>query len=290
LGAVAALLLGAGLLLLLFRFLPVTAGNVDRGAYDLFHLFSTIPVTNAMVTNWAFALVLIFTVRRLVGKSPGIIPRRGQAVLEILLEKLRDLFEPIVGGRALPLVFPFLLVLFIYILAENWSGLLPGVGAFGMLDGGGHLRYFFRPGHADLNATLGLAIAATGAWLYFVLRFAGPREFLHDTFGNKADRREVPLPVHLALGVVFLGVGIVDSISILFRVVSLSFRLYGNIFGGENLLTRMLGLFGYLVPVPFYFLEMLIGAIQALVFTLLVAVYIGLLTNQEHGGEAAHRT
>jgi F-type H+-transporting ATPase subunit a len=277
----AAVIFGA---ILLSFVLPVKTAAVSRQAYDLFHVLGRLPVTNAMVTNWVLALVLIFSVRRILGKEPSIIPTRGQAAVEILWEKMHALFEPIVGARALPHVFPFLLTLFIYILVENWSGLLPGVGAFGMVDGAGHLRYFFRPSNADLNATLGLAIASTAAWAYFVLRYAGPRAFLQDTFGNKADRREVPLPLYLILGVVFLGVGVVDLISMLFRIVSLSFRLYGNIFGGENLIMRMLGLFGYLVPVPFYFLEMLIGVIQALVFTLLTAVYIGLLTNH-HGPE-----
>ena len=84
----------------------------------------------------------------------------------------------------------------------------------------------------------------------------------------------------------FFGVGIIEVISILFRLVSLTFRLFGNIFGGENLLTSMHGIFAYILPVPFYFLEMLIALIQALVFTLLVAVYIGLICN--HGDEEEH--
>jgi F-type H+-transporting ATPase subunit a len=268
---------------LLGSFLPVSTGNVSKQAYDLVTVFSSIPITNAMVTNWILSLLVIFSIRRIVGRSPAIIPTRSQAILEILVEKLQALFEPIVGKHALPHVYPFLLTLFVYILLQNWSGLLPGVGAFGFLEHG-HLHYFFRPTHADLNATIGLALASFGAWLYFVLRHAGPRVFLWDTFGNKANRREVPLAIYLALGAIFIGVGLVDVISMLFRVVSLSFRLYGNVFGGENLISRMMGLFAYLVPVPFYFLELLIGLIQALVFALLTAVYIGLLTN--HEGEA----
>jgi F-type H+-transporting ATPase subunit a len=216
----------------------------------------------------------------MIGKRPAIIPGRGQAALEIVMEKLENMFEPIVGKRALPHVFPLLLTLFIYIFIQNVSGLFPGVGAFGLMQNG-HFHYFFRPTNADLNATLGLALVSFFAWFYVVLRHVGPRALLHDTFGNKADPKEVPMAIYLGLGVIFIGVGLVDVISMLFRVVSLSFRLYGNIFGGENLITKMLGLSAYVVPVPFYFLEILIGFIQALVFTLLTAVYIGLLTNHE---------
>lgn len=268
-----------------YRFFPVAPEAVSRKPYDLFTAFSRFPITNAMVTNWVLALVVIFGMRFAVGKHPQIIPTRSQAVVEMLIEKLRTLFEPIVGKRVLPHVFPLLLTLFVYILIQNLSGLFPGVGAFGMEDSAGHFNYFFRPTNADLNATLGLALVSFFAWFYFVIRYAGAREFLHHTFGNKSDRKELSFGMYFSLGIIFLGVGVIDVISMLFRVVSLSFRLYGNIFGGENLLTSMLGLFAYFVPVPFYFLEMLIGFIQALVFTLLTAVYIGLITN--HGESEA---
>jgi F-type H+-transporting ATPase subunit a len=253
---------------------------VSKGAYELFRIAQRLPVTNAMVTNWVLAVVVIFGVRFAIGQKPLVIPGRGQAVLEMLLEKLHDLFEPIIGKHVMPHAFPLLLTLFIYILVQNLSGLFPGVGAFG-IRAGGHFYYFFRPTNADLNSTLGLAMVSFLGWLYFVLRYAGPKEFFHDTFGNKADRKELPFSIYLVLGLVFIGVGLVDVISILFRIVSLSFRLYGNVFGGENLITKMLGLVGYLFPVPFYLLEALIGLIQAVVFTMLSAVYIGLLTNHD---------
>jgi F-type H+-transporting ATPase subunit a len=274
----------AVLALVLWHLLPVATDAVDRSAHVLFTLPLHIPVTNAMVTNWVLSLAVIIAVRRIVGRHPTPVPSRGQALLELFVEKLRALFEPIVGQSALPHVLPLLLTFFLYILIQNWSGLLPGVGAFGLLDATGQLHYFFRPTNADLNATLGLALAATAGWGYIVLRHAGLKVFLHDTFGNRANRGELPFPLYLLMGLVFIGVGLVDLVSMLFRVVSLSFRLYGNTFGGESLISRMLGLFGYLVPIPFYFLELLIGLIQALVFTLLTAVYVGLLTNQ-HGGE-----
>ncbi len=245
-----------------------------------------LPITNSMVMSWVVSLLIIAVVRLMVRK-PMLIPSAGQAMIENLLLGIRDIMEPIVGKHMIGKVFPLLIGLFTFILIHNWSGLLPGVGAFGLRDAEGHIKYWLRPGNADLNMTIALAlVAAIGAWGYFVLRYAGIRTLIHDLFGNKADPREVPRLIYLLLFPIFFFVGLVEVISILFRPVSLSFRLFGNIFGGENLLANMTELAGWIVPVPFYFLELLIGAVQALVFTLLTAVYIGLICN--HGGEEAH--
>ena len=102
---------------------------------------------------------------------------------------------------------------------------------------------------------------------------------------NKADRKETPAEMYVLLAPSFLLVGVIEVVSIAFRPVSLSFRLFGNVFGGENLLTSMTGLAPYIVPIPFYFYEVLVGVVQALIFTLLVAIYIGLMTNHD---EEAH--
>jgi F-type H+-transporting ATPase subunit a len=151
----------------------------------------------------------------------------------------------------------------------------------------GHLKYWWRPGNADLNTTAALGIiAAVFSWAYFVLRYAGFKTLVVDLFGNKADRKDVGTAIWIFLIPIFIMVGLIEVVSILFRPVSLAFRLFGNVFGGENLLANMTGLVPYIVPVPFYFLETLIGLVQALVFTLLTAVYIGLICN--HGEEGEH--
>lgn len=267
-------------IILFWKFFPVHTTAVSKKAYELFSVLKFLPITNAMVTTWVISLLIILAVRKMVGR-PALVPGTKQSIIEVMIEGLRGLLEPIVGRRVFPKVFPLLLAFFLFILIQNWSGLLPGVGAFGLRKSDGHFFYFFRPANSDLNGTLALALISFGAWLYFVLRYAGLRHFLHHTFGNRADRASLSKTLYVALGFIFLGVGLIDLISMLFRVVSLSFRLYGNVFGGENLISSMLGLAAYLVPVPFYFLELLIGLIQALVFTLLTAVYIGLLTNDE---------
>jgi F-type H+-transporting ATPase subunit a len=235
-----------------------------------------------MVTTWIISLILIVGIRIWVGR-PEMIPNKGQAVMESFISSIRELLEPIVGGKAFPMAFPLLMGLFIFIVIHNWSALVPGVGAFGYVNEYGSLDYWFRPANADLNTTLAMAIVAMVAWFVISVRASGIRFFAWELFGNKADKKETPLPIYLSLSVIFVGVGFIEVVSILFRPVSLSFRLFGNVFGGENLLVGMTGIAPYLVPVPFYLYEVLVGVVQALIFTLLVAIYIGLITN--HGDE-----
>ncbi|EIP98469.1 F0F1-type ATP synthase, alpha subunit [Opitutaceae bacterium TAV1] len=267
---------------------PVLAAGDGHGisvaAEPLFHV-GPIPVTNSMVTSWVVALALIVIVRLAVGR-PKLVPGRGQAIVENLVQGLFDMLSPIVGPRVARPAFPLLIALFVFILIQNWSGLLPGVGSIKIQEAGGHWGDLIRPGNADMNGTIGLALVAMVAWVYFIIKYAGVKFILHDWFGNKADRSEIPGLIYYFLFLIFFGVGLIEIISIVFRPVSLSFRLFGNIFGGENLLHAMFGMQKWLLPTPFYLLELLIGVVQALVFTLLVAVYIGLICNHDEGHDS----
>lgn len=245
-------------------------------------------ITNAMVTGWVLSALLLTFILWLIGK-PSVVPGKGQAVVESLIEALRGVFEPIVGAKAFPAAFPLLVTFFIFILFHNWMGLLPGVGTMGwgqMVDGHFHLtRPLIRPHNADFNGTIALALVSFGAWAIIVFKFAGPKVILADLFGNKADKGETPGWLYPLLSVVFLLVGLIEVFSIAIRPFTLSVRLFGNVFGGENLLHGT----GFVFI--FYFMELLVGVIQALVFTLLTAVYIGLLCNHEggdHGHEEGH--
>lgn len=235
-----------------------------------------------MLTTWFFAILIIVAVKVFVGR-PEMIPNKGQAVFESIFEGIRSVIEPIVGHKMVPKTLPLLLCLFIFILINNWTGLLPGVGAFGMYDESGHLMYWFRPANSDLNTTVALASVAIIGWAYFVFRYAGVKLFLYDIFGNKADKKETPMPLYIFLSLIFILVGFIELISIAIRPITLSMRLFGNIFGGETLLTKMINMVPWYVPaaLPFYMLETLVGLIQALVFVLLTAVYIGLICNHE---------
>ncbi|MBW8780763.1 MAG: F0F1 ATP synthase subunit A [Verrucomicrobia bacterium] len=265
--------------------LPAFAAETGHGlspkAEALFHV-GPLPITNSILTSWIVAALLVIAVRLFVGR-PQLVPTRGQAVVENLLHGMRDLTAPIVGNKVAKYAFPLLITLFTFILIQNWSGLVPGVGTIFVKNSEGEMVELARPGNADLNGTAALAICAITCWFYFIMRYAGPRAVLKDIFGNKAQKSEMPAAVYYPLFLVFFVIGIIELVSIVFRPISLSFRLFGNVFGGENLLHAMSAISRWGLPVPFYFLEFIIGFVQALVFTLLVSVYIGLICNHGDG-------
>jgi len=240
-------------------------------------------ITSSMATGWVFSAILIGLILFAV-RSPKLLPSKAQSVFESILEALRDLFEPIVGKKAFPAVFPLLVTFFVFILLHNWMGLLPGVGTIGWghdVDGHFHLvSPWIRPFNSDFNGTIALALVSFGAWLIIVLKFAGPKLILWDLFGNKAEKSETPGWLYPILSLVFLIVGFIEVFSIIIRPFTLSVRLFGNVFGGENLLHGT-GFF-----FVFYFMELLVGLIQAIVFTLLTSVYVGLICN--HGDDHDH--
>ena len=132
---------------------------VSPSPYKLTEIFG-LPLTNTILTTWAVSILFIVVIRLTVGK-PKLIPGKGQAVIENLVAGLQELFEPILGKKAFGMVFPLLIGFFVFILIHNWSGLIPGVGAFGHYDDHGHFKYWMRPANSDLNATLGMALIAT---------------------------------------------------------------------------------------------------------------------------------
>jgi F-type H+-transporting ATPase subunit a len=263
-------------------------GGVSEKAEPVFHV-GHLPLTNSMLTSWGITLILVFFIRWLVGK-PQVVPARGQAVMEGLIGALRDLFEPIVGKKAMPAAFPLLVCFFVFILLHNWSGLFPFVGTLGWREinqaTGEQVGFipWLRPHTSDLNGTIALALTSFVGWFIIVLRYAGPKALFFDLFGNKADKKEIPAALYWSLSVVFLGVGAIEVMSILIRPITLSVRLFGNIFGGENLLHST-----SFIPI-FYFLEILVGLVQSFVFTLLTSVYIGLICNHgdDHGEGSEH--
>lgn len=240
-------------------------------------------LTNSMLTGWIISAVLVVLLLKMVGK-PKLLPTKGQAVIESLIEALRDLFEPIVGKKAFPMAFPLLITFFIFILFHNWMGLIPGVGTVGW----GHQAEgsfvidtpLIRPFNTDFNGTIALAAISFGAWAIIVFKIAGPKMLFWDLFGNKAEKSETPGWLYPILALVFIIVGFIEVFSIALRPFTLSVRLFGNVFGGENLLHGTSFIF------VFYFMELLVGLIQALVFTLLTSVYIGLICN--HGDDHDH--
>ena len=261
--------------------------NVSPSAYVLFSLFG-FPITNSFLMSVTVSLIIAVSVAFLIGR-PQLRPSRAQGTLEVLIEGLQGMFRPVIGDRMMPVTFPLLMSFFIFILIQNWSGLIPGVGTVGIVDmheGERHLTYFLRPPNTDLTNAVALGLISFAAWIFYVLRYAGLKNFLHELFGSKIKKSEVSAAIFYPMCVLFFLVGCIEVISILIRPVSLSFRLFGNMFGGENLLMNISGLVLWILPIPIYFMELMVGIVQAFVFTMLTAVYIGLACN--HPTEETH--
>ena len=241
------------------------------------------PITNSMVVTWIVTLGIVLFARRATRRMQQV-PDGTQNFLEWLVEGLHGFLEGIMGRRLVERTFWFFASVFIFILAANLVGLVPGVGSMGWghrTAGGFQLEEpFFRGANADVNLTLAMALVFFASWIVWGLQEIGPRAFLKELFAPKGESAGA---MKLLLVVVFFAAGCLEVISILFRPVSLSFRLYGNIFAGETLLETMARVpyFGWLVQIPFYFMELLVGVVQALVFMLLTAVFT-LLLCQHH--------
>jgi F-type H+-transporting ATPase subunit a len=255
------------------------------------------PITNSMVVTWAVAILLIVFARRST-RHMAEVPTGAQNLFEWLVEGLYGLLESILGRHLVERTFWFFATVFIFILAANWLGLVPGVGTIGW---GHHTEHGFvveepllRGANADLNMTLAMALVFFALWIVWAIQEVGVRGMFTELFAPKGETSGW---LRWLMLVVFFAAGCLEVISILFRPVSLSFRLYGNIFAGENMLERMATLvpgLGWLLPVPFYFMELLVGLVQAMVFMLLTAVFT-LLICQHHeeqhpqgAGAAAH--
>lgn len=256
----------------------------------------------AWFTNSIFVAVLVlllvgfFAIR--ATKNMTLVPHPAQNFFEWIVEFLYGQVEGIVGKRVAPRAFPLLATLFIFILVSNWMGLLPGVGTVGWGQPGeaplalDELNVaLFRPATADLNMTLGMAASFMIVWAWLTISDLGVIGFIEHTFAPKGGLKGF---LWWALLPIFIFVGAIELISIAFRPVSLSLRLFGNVFAGETLLHTMstLGdqmppwasfLASVAFPLPFYFLELLVGLLQAMVFALLCAVYIQLSSaHEEH--------
>jgi len=246
-----------------------------------------------MVVTWGVALLLIIFAQ-LATRQMKAIPTGLQNFWEWLVESLHNFLDGVIGHELVQKTFWFFATIFIFILASNWLGLIPGIGTIGYGEKvGDHFHItapWFRGVNADLNMTLAMALIFFACWIVWALQTNGPVGFLLHLFAPKGETTGF---LKLLMVFVFLIVGCLEVVSILFRPVSLSFRLFGNIFAGENMLEAMARLVpGWLgsiiIPIPFYFMELLVGIVQALVFMLLTAVFTLLICQHDEGHEAAH--
>jgi F-type H+-transporting ATPase subunit a len=226
------------------------------------------------------------------------VPSGGQNLMEALIEGWEGLMGNVLEPKVVKWVFPFAMSFFIFIVISNLTDLLPGVGSIGMgrPDQTSHLpfaiehvtRPFFRPPTTDVNLTIAMAGIFFVMCLYWAVKYNGPLGVIKHVFGVKVDSNKWLYPLLLLL---FVFIGVMESFSILFiRPVALALRLYGNIFGGETMLSMALAqkplLLAVFVGVPAYFFEVVVCLLQAFVFTMLVVAFVGTLcthSDEEHG-------
>ncbi len=252
-----------------------------------------LPITNTMLTSWLVMLVLI-ALGVYVGRRLDKIPGRLQTFFETLFSFILDYIEEVLESRTLALrFFPLLATLFLFILCGNWFGLLPGIGsivvspsvhagealeyadpAHGMFAETEHLEReehtvsLFHPISVDLNVTLALAIIS-----FVVIEVSGVLFLGFFTyFGKFLNVRSV---------MDFL-VGLIELISELARLLSFSFRLFGNMFAGKTLILVAMFFVPYLLPVPLMMYEVLVGFIQASIFALLTLFFIKIAISEAH--------
>ncbi|MEK7172444.1 MAG: FoF1 ATP synthase subunit a [Patescibacteria group bacterium] len=256
-----------------------------------FHGFT---ITNSLLCSW-LAVFLVVAFSLMARRKIAMIPKGLQNYCEVFLEGAYNLADNVTGSRGKTMKFlPIVLPLFIFILFNNWLGLLPGFGSIGFIAAREGERFFIpllRGGTADLNTTLALSIMAvvlthifgvvmSGAWGH-LNRFAGFKFFLElprKVFKEKNYQALLVNPIQFF-------VGLIEAVGEVAKVASLSFRLFGNVFAGEVLLASMAAIFAYAVPLPFIFLEIIVGIIQALIFAMLTLVFLSVMSShhaEEH--------
>jgi len=250
-------------------------------------------VTNSMLVTWIVAAgIIVFA--QIATRNIKPLPSGIQNFWEWLVESLYNFLENIIGRELVSKTFWFFATIFIFILFVNWFGLIPGVGTIGWghhdpSTGVFHVdRPLLRGGNADLNMTTAMAAIFFVLWLIWAIQAQGVAGFLKHLFAPKGETTGI---LKVLMAVIFFMVGWLEVVSILFRPISLSFRLFGNIYAGESILEAMSTMNPYvswLLPIPFYFMEILLCVVQAHVFILLTAVFTMLIAQHDHGPEHAH--
>ncbi|EKE16116.1 MAG: hypothetical protein ACD_11C00030G0024 [uncultured bacterium] len=249
-------------------------------------------ITNSLIMSWltvaVLALFFVGVGKKIKKTSTGKI-NWLQNIFEILLEQAISLADTVTGDRKKTEKFlPMVLALFLFILINNWLGLLPGIGTIGFVESeGGHSVFvpIFRGATADINTTLAISLFAVimshilgvisiGIWKHF------------NKFVNLKALAEIPKkfkkdPTIAMVNPIKIFVGLIEIIGEIAKIASLSLRLFGNIFAGEVLLASMMAIFAFFLPLPFMFMEIIVGIVQALVFAILTLAFMSIATTAE---------
>ncbi|MDO8513645.1 MAG: F0F1 ATP synthase subunit A [bacterium] len=247
-----------------------------------------LPITNTLLMSWlvisTLAILAILATRKLAR-----VPGKIQNVLELVIEAADNMIRDLAGNKG-RVFLPLVLTFFLFILISNWMGLLPGLTSIGFWEmEEGHKIFvpLLRSGNSDLNITLGLGLVSVVVTQILGLKFQGLWGYFKHYFHNPLSGGIIFIVAGIGIGAF---VGVLELISEFVKIVSLSFRLFGNIYAGEAVLATVSGIFAYLAPLPFLMLEGLVGIVQAAVFALLTLVFISIITagHEESAEQTAH--
>ena len=268
--------------------------NVTLFAEPIFHI-GNLTITNALLTSWV-VVVIIVVLSIFLRKKTKTVPGKLQNLFEIMIDAALDLCDQVTGDRAISVkIFPIAISVFFFILLNNWLGILP-LGGFGIVEKGTEgLSFvpFLRGGTADINTTIALAVmAVVGANIFGVFSLG-----LWKTFNKYVNLKVLGGiftkirhdPTIIIVAPITFFVGLIEIVGEFAKIASLSFRLFGNVFAGEVLLVSMAALVAYVVPIPFLFLELLVGVVQALIFSILLVVYFTIAAS-DHDEHEEHES
>ncbi len=262
-------------------------------AEPIFHV-GGFQITNSLLTSWATVLIIVIfsiVLRMKLKKIPG----KLQHIFEVMLEGALSLVDQVTNDRKISnKIFPLAFSLFVFILISNWLGLMPIFGSIGLLVKEGGVSTFvpfLRSGTADINTTLALSIMVVIGSNVFGIMAVGTWKLFNKYINLKALAGIITKvrkdPAVLIVAPITFFVGLLELLGEFAKIASLSFRLFGNVFAGEVLLASMGAIFAYIVPGPFLFLEVFVGLIQALIFSLLATVYFT-IASQDHSEHEEH--
>jgi F-type H+-transporting ATPase subunit a len=244
--------------------------HVALKPYIVGHVFG-MPITATLLTTWLTMIILV-ALAIMVRSRLAAIPGKLQSVFELILGGIYDYMASVLESRELAQkFFPVVTTIFLFVLGLNWVGLLPGVTAFGLYEvheGTRHLIPLLYPAATDLNIAIGFALVA-----FFTIEIAGVTAIGLFKYAGKFINFHSPLA---------FVIGIIELISELARLISFSFRLFGNIFAGKTLLVVVMFFIPYVVPVPLLAFEVFVGFIQAFVFAILTLFFIKLAVEEPH--------
>lgn len=266
--------------------------NIPLAAEPIFHLGSFV-ITNAML-NAYIAVAFFILIALIASRRKSLVPKGIHNIIEAIIEfMLSEIDKVTQDKRKTRLFLPLVATIFLFVLFSNWLGQLPGTGSIGIwesIHGEMELIPLLRPATSDLNLTLAIALIAVISTHLAGLLGVGVINHLSKFINIRGIFKAFKHgPMAVIIAIIEFFVGLIEIVGELAKTLSLSLRLFGNIFAGEVLMTVMLSLASYVVPIPFIFLELLVGVIQATVFAMLTLAFLVVATMQHgHDEEEAH--